>query len=83
MKCELCNEPLPECHCFAEACDCPYNATGTFKLEIQAAIRAAKAEAWAEGAASIEGAKVVHRNPIGIQVTATNPYTEQESENHE
>ncbi len=48
-SCELCKETLTECFCFAEACDCPYNATGTFRLQIQAAIREAKREAWESG----------------------------------
>ena len=69
MNCELCNEPIVDCQCFGEACDCPYGATGIFKVQIQASIRAAKAEAWEEGS-------FLYHNETEHGTIAPNPYLE-------
>ncbi len=73
-KCPLCGESAVDCQCFAEACDCPYNATGTFKMEIFTAITAKLEEAWSAG----------HHCGItdnGERYGCPNPYTPKEDHN--
>ena len=90
-KCAMCGGPgtytmTAEVGCQSDSC--AMSGRGEDSVEawnaLQSAIRAAKAEAWDEGREAGYSDGLTDGHPLGqVYYPATNPYTEQESENHE